>query len=223
MARYNITIPDSIAKRLDEDAENQDMARSALIAQYIEHHYEGKSEADIDAEITQLRAESADVAQHAQLEHEKKVQHLIATHENELHQIRIDHEKQIEQINADHIAVAKQLEDDVERLEAISEKSKYDLKLSEERNASAVQKLRDSEASKKTVVTGLQHENELLQQKITNLETLLQTEKGLNSDLRSDKESIQKQLELVTLRLPAPKVGFWARLFGGGKKKTEGE
>jgi hypothetical protein len=48
---------------------------------------------------------------------------------------------------------------------------------------------------------------------------LLQTEKGLNSDLRRDKESIQKQLELVTLRLPAPKVGFWARLFGGGKKE----
>ena len=29
------------------------------------------------------------------------------------------------------------------------------------------------------------------------------------------------QLELVTLRLPAPKVGFWARLFGGGRKKEE--
>jgi CHASE3 domain sensor protein len=65
----------------------------------------------------------------------------------------------------------------------------------------------------------LQHENELLKQKIEKLETLLQTEKGLNSDLRSDKESIQKQLELVTLRLPAPRVGFWARLFGRGKKE----
>jgi hypothetical protein len=70
------------------------------------------------------------------------------------------------------------------------------------------------------VVTGLQHENVLLQ-KVTNLETLLQTEKGLNSELRRDKESIQKQLELVTLRLPAPKVGFWARLFGGARKKEE--
>jgi hypothetical protein len=48
---------------------------------------------------------------------------------------------------------------------------------------------------------------------------MLQT--GLTSDLRRDKESIQKQLELVTLRLPAPKVGFWARLFGGGRKKEE--
>jgi len=32
-----------------------------------------------------------------------------------------------------------------------------------------------------------------------------------------------KALELVTLRLPAPKVGFWARLFGGGKKKVESD
>lgn len=219
MARYNITIPDSIAKRLDEDAENQDMARSTLIAQYIEQHYEGKSEEDIDTEIARLRTESADIVQRVNLEHEKKVEHLIATHETELQQVRSDYEMRIEQINADHTAVAKQLEEDVEQLEAISLKYKNDLKASEERNASAVSKLRDSEASKNTVVTGLQHENELLQQKIENLETLLQTEKGLNSDLRSDKESIQKQLELVTLRLPAPKVGFWARLFGGGKKE----
>ena len=70
------------------------------------------------------------------------------------------------------------------------------------------------------MVTGLQHENELLQM-VTNLERLLQTQKGLNSELRRDKGSIQKQLELVTLRLPAPKVGFWARLFGGARKKEE--
>jgi chromosome segregation ATPase len=84
-----------------------------------------------------------------------------------------------------------------------------------------VEKLRQSEASKNTVVAGLQHEVELLKQKIDNLEALLQTERGINSELRRDKESIQKQLELVTLRLPAPKVGFWARLFGGGRKKGD--
>jgi hypothetical protein len=82
-----------------------------------------------------------------------------------------------------------------------------------------VEKLRQSETSKNTVVTGLQHENELLQQKVTNLETLLQTERGITSELRRNKETTQKQLELVTLRLPAPNVGFWARLFGGGKKE----
>jgi uncharacterized phage infection (PIP) family protein YhgE len=222
MARYNITIPDYIAKRLNEDADNQDMARSTLIAQYIEQHYEGKSEADIDAEIARLRAESADIVQRARQEHEKKVEHLIATHETELQQVRSDYENKIEQINADHTTAAKQLEEDVERLEAISEKCRYDLKSAEERNASAVEKLRQSEASKSTVVTGLQHENELLKEKLTTSETLLQAERGLTSELRRDKESIQKQLELVTLRLPAPKVGFWARLFSRTSKKEEG-
>jgi hypothetical protein len=38
--------------------------------------------------------------------------------------------------------------------------------------------------------------------------------------LKADKENLQKQLELVTLRLPPPRVGLWARLFGGGKKGT---
>lgn len=84
MARYNITIPDSIAKRLDEDADNQKMARSTLIAQFIEQHYEGKSEADIDAEISRVRKESADIVQKVRDEHEKKIQHLIATRETEL-------------------------------------------------------------------------------------------------------------------------------------------
>ena len=88
MARYNITIPDFIAKKLDEDAENQEMARSTLIAQYIEQHYEGKSEADIDAEIARLRTESADIVGRARIEHEKKVEHLLSAHETELQQVR---------------------------------------------------------------------------------------------------------------------------------------
>jgi metal-responsive CopG/Arc/MetJ family transcriptional regulator len=221
MARFNITLPDSVAKKLDEDAENQNIARSTLIAQYIEQHYEGKSEADIEAEITRLRTESADIVQRARSEHEKKLQKLIADHENELQQVRTDFERQMEQINADNAAATQLLEDDVERLETISEKYKNDLESSEERNASAMEKLRQSEASKNTVVTGLQHENELLGQQVTHLETLLQTERGLTSELRRDKESVQKQLELVTLRLPAPKVGFWTRLFGSVRRREK--
>jgi len=42
-----------------------------------------------------------------------------------------------------------------------------------------------------------------------------------NWELRRDKETIQKHLELVTLRWPAPKVGFWSRIFGGVEKKEE--
>jgi chromosome segregation ATPase len=177
------------------------------------------SEADIDAEITRLRKESADIVGRARMEHEKKVEHLLSTHEAELHRIRTEHEKQIEQLKADKTAATQQLEEDVEQLETISQKYKSDLTLCQERNASSVEKLRQSEASKTTVVTGLQHEKELLQEKLTTAETLLQTEKGLNADLRRDKESIQKQLELVTLRLPAPRKSIWDRLFGRGPKE----
>jgi hypothetical protein len=221
MARFNITIPDFLAKKLDEDAKNQDMPRSTLIAQYIEQHYEGKSEADIEAEIVRLRSESAAIVQRVRIEHEKKVQHLIATHETELQQMRYDYEKKIEQITSDNAAATQLLEEDVERLELISEKYKTDLLSSDERNASAIERLRQSEASKNTVVTALQHENELLQQQVSHLETLLQTEKGISSELRHDKETMQKQLELVTLRLPAPKGGLCASLSGGGRKKEE--
>ncbi len=77
-------------------------------------------------------------------------------------------------------------------------------------------KLRQLEASKKLCGQGPQHENELLQ-KVTK-ETLLQTEKGLNSELRRDKESIQKQLELVTLRLPALKLVSGRDLWRSKKK-----
>jgi hypothetical protein len=44
-------------------------------------------------------------------------------------------------------ATTRQLEDDVERLETILETHKNDLKSPEERNATAVKKLRQSEAS----------------------------------------------------------------------------
>ncbi|MGA7077024.1 MAG: hypothetical protein WBZ42_10880 [Halobacteriota archaeon] len=83
------------------------------------------------------------------------------------------------------------------------------------------EKLQLEKNSKEVVVTGMQHEVELLQQKVANLETLLHTERGLTSELRRDKDNLQKQLELVTLRLPAPRVGFWARLFGKKEGKEQ--
>jgi predicted nuclease with TOPRIM domain len=64
------------------------------------------------------------------------------------------------------------------------------------------------------VITGLQNELETVRTQVKTLEEKLVIYTGLNSDLKADKEALQKQLELVTLRLPAPRVGFWARLFG---------
>ena len=43
------------------------------------------------------------------------------------------------------------------------------------------------------------------------LEDKLSIYSGMVNDLKTDKESLQKQLELVTLRLPAARVGFWDR------------
>jgi hypothetical protein len=65
----------------------------------------------------------------------------------------------------------------------------------------------------------MQHEVELLQQRVADLETLLHAERGITSELRHDTEALQKQLELVTLRLPAPKAGFWSRIFGDRRKQ----
>jgi peptidoglycan hydrolase CwlO-like protein len=65
-----------------------------------------------------------------------------------------------------------------------------------------------------TVITGLQNELETVRTQVKTLEEKLVIYTGLNNDLKADKEALQKQLELVTLRLPAPRVGFWARLFG---------
>jgi hypothetical protein len=54
----------------------------------------------------------------------------------------------------------------------------------------------------------------MVRTQVKTLEEKLVIYTGLNNDLKADKEALQKQLELVTLRLPAPRVGFWTRLFG---------
>jgi len=219
MAKFTITLPDSVAEKLDADMADQGAPRSTLIARYIEQHYAdaGGSEVDCDAIIEELKIKhayeleklaevheaehkklrqgSADVMQRARDEHEKRVQRIVDEHEAEVQQLRAECEKRAEE--------TRQLEEDVERLESITNK------LDSEQKA--------SEASKNTVITGLQHEIELLKQKATNLDSTLQAERSHSLELRNDKEQLQKQLELVTLRLPAPKVGFWARLFGSKK------
>ena len=52
--------------------------------------------------------------------------------------------------------------------------------------------MRESEASNNIVVTGLQHERELLRQQLAILEAALHTERGHLSELRHDKETLEK-------------------------------
>lgn len=106
-------------------------------------------------------------------------------------------------------------------LEASLRESESSLSEYQGRERALSEELQLQKNSKDIVITGLRHEIELLQQKVANLESTLHTERGHQSELRQDKDQLQKQLELVTLRLPAPKVGFWSRLFGGGKQKEE--
>jgi len=166
------------------------------------------------------REECAHIVHRVRDEHEKHSQKLIAEHEVEIQQIRAECDKQIQQINADTSASLQQFARSHEELETVTQKLDNSLKKSEEHNRALMKELQQSEASKNTIVTGLQHEIELLREKLANTEATVHTERGHLSELRKDKETLQKQLELVTLRLPAPKVGFWSRIFGSRTKEN---
>jgi hypothetical protein len=176
MARFNITLPDSIAEKLDEEAKRQDVAHSTLIAYYIEEYDEGESEADIEAELQQLRTESAYSTRRD--ERVKRLEELIAEHEAEMQQVRDAYEAQVQQIKADSAARTQHVEEELQRLETLTQKLDNDLKALEEHKESVAEKLRQSESSRDTVVTGLQRELELAPQKVTNLETSLPSERG---------------------------------------------
>jgi chromosome segregation ATPase len=79
----------------------------------------------------------------------------------------------------------------------------------------------DEQTNQDAAIIGLQNEAETLRTQAKNLEEKLAIYTGFNNDLKADKETLQKQLELVTLRLPPPKVGFWARLLGRSKKEEQ--
>jgi hypothetical protein len=76
-------------------------------------------------------------------------------------------------------------------------------------------------ASQDIMIKGLQNELELTKTQMKTLDEKLAIYTGLNNDLKADKEILQKQVELLTLRLPAPKVGLWARLFGGSRREEK--
>jgi predicted RNase H-like nuclease (RuvC/YqgF family) len=139
------------------------------------------------------------------------MERLIAGHDAEIQQIRADYEKQMQQITPDHSANIQQLEKSLEELQSVSQKLEANLKDSEERNRSLIEELRESESSKNVVATGLQHRIELLEKDNESLGAALQVEKNHSSELKADKKTLQKQVDLLMFQLPAPRVGFWSR------------
>jgi predicted nucleic acid-binding Zn-ribbon protein len=75
--------------------------------------------------------------------------------------------------------------------------------------------------SQETVIKGLQHELERAQDNAKRLEEHVVELKEQIHQANNEKQNLYKQLELVTLRLPAPRVSFWSRVFGKRKKEQE--
>jgi metal-responsive CopG/Arc/MetJ family transcriptional regulator len=127
--------------------------------------------------------------------------------------------------------VANILEEYIEGAEAVNTEVEDLKKQLADKEADCVEHLTDKEAEltvlrtqleeytdQANAVSGLQNELETARTEIKTLEEKILIFTGLNNDLKADKENLQKQLELVTLRLPPPRVSFWARLFGSKKE-----
>ena len=134
--------------------------------------------------------------------------------QNELETTK-NHAKTLEKQLADDILTMQYLKQEAQESATQAQEALTQAKVAK---AAAAQEA----TSHQVVVQGLQNELEKSTIQIKTLEDKLVTATGMINDLKADKENLQKQLELVTLRLPAPKVGFWARLFGSGKRDRNG-
>jgi len=159
--------------------------------------------AEYERQVQNQRTESANLVERVRAEHEKKIEKLIAEHDAEIQQIRADSKKQTRQLEVDRSASIQQLENSLEELESVTRNLDADLKKSGERNRALIEQLRKLESAHQTVVTDLQHHVELLERDKASLEAALQVEKDHSLELKADKEIQQKQVELLTLRLPA--------------------
>ena len=146
MESFKINLPGTVAKKLDEDAKRQDIARSTLIAQYIEQHFEGKSEADVEAEIHQSHTESADSIQREHDEREKRAQNLLAEPSPEVPPISdTDLEKRLQKIIAEHETQVQQAVVAEHKAELLQTRANYEQQLQQINadNAATIQQFED--------------------------------------------------------------------------------
>ncbi len=151
----------------------------------------------------------------------------------EIQQLRVEYEGRCEERCAEYAARIAELEEstralDTARHEAENKSRDLTAKLTAEREdcrrTLAEQEHRhkdvlgEEERRREHIANALRHEQELTESRLQAIQRELQLERDRTRELREDKEQLQKQLELVTLRLPAPREGFWSRVFGRKKK-----
>jgi len=158
MPHFTISLPEDVAAKLQQEADNTGIKKSTLISQHIQQHYENPTE----------------------------------VYETEL----------------------KSKETTIKELQVTIEKQGTTIK-------ELQTKLDATGTSTEVVIKGLQNEIELLKHRIQSLEEAKHIDRGIISDLRADKDNLLKQLTLVTLRLPEPKQGFWARVFRKKDKESK--
>lgn len=174
------------------------MKPTDIISRYIEQYISNTLTADPEKELAALTRKNTALEQQRRYEQERATKD-AASQEAAIKKLR------------DELASAKKRTSDLEQELAAKNKHVEQLEVRVQGlEAEAAQET----GSRATVTLGLQHRIELAEKDVSNLTDQLVMHKGQIQSLEKDKENLQKQLELVTLRLPAPKEGFWTRVFG---------
>ncbi len=277
MARFNITLPDSLKEQLQVDAQQSNTSSSTLIAQYIEEHYNSPTKAGYQEEVQAIQQEcttlKADYEEQLRalkqkiMDAEQQAEGLIEELTEQLHQ----EQAKLKQAEASQLADMRKMLDGAKKLDAriselqeevadkeeslqalgqeklaIMERAEQEIaaknehiiqlergmqelltKAGHERTSldDVITDLRHTieqeRMSKETATTGLRHELERAQDRIKVAEEQVADLKGQLLKETEEKQNLYKQLELVTLRLPAPKEGLFSRIVGRGKKDKE--
>jgi septal ring factor EnvC (AmiA/AmiB activator) len=208
---YSITLPAFVATKLQEEAEREKTKRSTLIAHHLEQHYNTVPTAQYEFKIQEL---------------EKQVQE----YEGIIQDLQTEAAEQITRVQKEASETAalevkqlkRTLNQQASQSTARMQEFKNEMQLSQAENAAQNEKLKNeaaqNAASQDLVIKGLQNERENAQKDVKSLSETIVNNAGTINELKADKEYFKKQLELVTLRLPPPRVGFWVRLFGSKKE-----
>ncbi len=186
----------------------------------LQHKYaeaERRADTEVDALTRQLQMESEKAAQSASVQASqiKDLEDELQTAKTKLASLELDvaeREDTLRSLEHEKQAIIAQTEEEL----AIRDETIQKL---EEGVPELLRRIEQAQASKETVTTGLRHELERAQDRIKLLEERVTDLKGQVQRETDEKQNLYKQLELVTLRLPAPKEGFWSRVFG--RKKRE--